>query len=281
MHAKLLECSHAEYHRDLCEVPSLSVSIAKVLINRSPMHAHYLHPRFGNGERFTYQAKDNGSIIHALLLGKGSEIAVMPHDEYRTNAAKADRDEAIAQGKIPIKAKDYAEIATAAERVRARLLVLGIDLQAEGFVAEQPIEWDEPGVNSPVRCRAMFDLVNVLTGVIIDVKSISEATVENCAKSTWRYDYHVQDAAYRSALSALIGQPTSFTFAFCELDAPYGVLPAKCNGAFKEIGEARWRHAVRLWEECLATNIWPGYSTETVRLEPPGWALSQFSGEES
>ena len=279
MYAKLLDCTPTAYHRDPCEVPSLSSSIAKELITRSPLHAHHLHPRFGKGARQITQAKDNGSIVHALLLGKGAETAVMPHDEYRTNAAKADRDAAIADGKIPIKAKDYAEISAAAEKIRFRFFGLGIDFQDPAWLAEQAIEWDEQGLIGPVRCRAMFDLVNIETGAIVDVKSTSDASVENAAKTVWRFDYHLQDAAFRSALSALTGEPSAFTFAFCELDAPYGVLPAKCSGAFREIGEARWRHAVRIWEECLAMDVWPGYSTEIVRLEPPGWAIAAMGDQ--
>jgi PDDEXK-like domain of unknown function (DUF3799) len=282
-YAKLLNMSPAKYHAGWGDVPHLSKSIAQILLDRSPLHAWYAHPMLGKGPQEVTQSKDNGSIVHALLLGKGSEtIDVLPHDEYRTNAAKADRDASLASGRIPIKAKDYASIASAAERIRARFLDLGIDLQAPGFAAEQPIEWDEQGVHGPVRCKAMMDLVSVATGQIFDVKSIENASEDGCKRSTWNYGYYLQDAVYRSALTALTGEPSTFTLLFCELDPPQGVRPAICTGALREMGEAKWRHAVRAWEECLITKRWPGYVTDGVtRLEPPGWAVSQFLGDDS
>lgn len=280
MTARLLNYSSAEYRSDPDKTPRLSCSIAKILLTRSPLHAWYAHPKLGGGRFEPTETMNRGSIIHTLLLGKGAKIGVINHDEYRTKEAKADRDAAIAAGQIPVKAKDYAELASAAERIRARIMDFGIDLLELGNVAEQAIEWEEAGARGPVKCRAMFDLVNIEARRIFDVKSIEDASQDSCARSVYRYDYHVQDAGYRSALTALTGEPSAFTFLFCELDQPNGVLPAKCSGAFREIGEAKWRHAVRLWEECLATGKWPGYASEVARLEPPGWAVAQMVGSE-
>lgn len=285
MYAKLLDCTPAEYHRDPCDVPSLSSSIAKILLERSPLHARYAHPKLGGGVRESTDAQNRGSIIHKLLLGKGSEIAIINHDDYRKTEAREARDAALNAGQIPIKLKDYAEISSAADSIRARLLDIGFDLQQMGSLVEQAIEWDEEGEHGPVRCRAMFDWVNVASGDILDVKSIDDASPESAARSMWRYQYHMQDAAYRSALNALrrhhgLDGESTFTFLFAELDAPYGVLPAKCNGAFREIGEARWRAAVRKWERCVLSGDWHGYASETVRLEPPGWAVSKLTEDD-
>ena len=38
--------THAQYHTDPCAHPSLSCSIAKLLIGRTPAHAHRMHARF-------------------------------------------------------------------------------------------------------------------------------------------------------------------------------------------------------------------------------------------
>lgn len=279
-YAKLLNVTPARYHQDPCERPSLSKSIAQVLLDKSPMHARYLHPRLGGASYEATDTQNRGSIIHRLLLGKGAEIAIINADDYRTNAAKAERDAALANGQIPIKAKDYTPLATAAEAIRTQLLNCGFDLNAPGSVVEEAIEWDEEGQVGPVRCRAMFDWVHCDDGAILDVKSIDDASPSSCARSMYRYGYAMQAAAYQSALSALTGEPSRFTFLFCELDPPYGVLPAVCSGAFAEIGKVMWKRAVRIWEQCLLNNDWPGYSTGIVRIEPPGWALSQLTENE-
>jgi hypothetical protein len=286
MHARLLDCTPAQYHADPTGGIALSSSIAKILLDRSSLHAWYAHPKLGAGPHEATAAMNRGSIIHKLLLGKGAEIAIINHDDYRKTAAKEERDAALNAGRIPIKIGDYAEISSAAEAIRARLNDLGFDLGAMGSLVEQAIEWDEEGQHGPVRCRAMMDWVNVASGQILDVKSIEDGSEESAARAVFRYGYHLQSAAYRSALDTLrtehgLDGASTFTFLFCELEPPYGVLPAKLSGAFQEIGQSRWRAAVRKWEHCLINNDFPGYARETVRLEPPGWALSQMMGEEA
>src|SRR5438132_1009339 len=95
MTARFLDCTQAEYFADPCEQPSLSVSIATELILRSPLHAWQIHPRLGGLRRPTTEAMENGTLIHALLLGKGeNRIAVLDVKDFRTNAAKEARDAA-------------------------------------------------------------------------------------------------------------------------------------------------------------------------------------------
>jgi len=44
------------------------------------------HPKLGNIPRKPTDATDEGTLLHALLFGKGMEkIEVIDHDEYRTN----------------------------------------------------------------------------------------------------------------------------------------------------------------------------------------------------
>src|SRR6185503_15222345 len=102
MYTGILNCSIDEYHNDPCETPSLSASIAKLLIDKSPMHAHAAHPRFGGEKYESSAAQDAGTLIHRLLLGAGKDIETIDADDYRTNAAKAARDAAKAAGRIPV-----------------------------------------------------------------------------------------------------------------------------------------------------------------------------------
>jgi len=283
---RLLDITPAQYHAGPPgNVPHLSVSISKLLLDRSPLHAWYAHPKLGAGPSVGSDAKERGSIIHKLWLGKGAESAIINHTDYRTNAAKAERDAAVYAGQIPIKIADYAEIASAAETLRSRLMDLGYDLQQPGALVEQAIEWDEAGEHSPIRCKAMFDWVNVASGLILDVKSIDNACEESAQRSAFRYCYHMQSAGYCSALNALraangvSGSDAGMTYLFCELQPPYGGPPARMSGAFQEIGAPKWPADVRRWEECLHSGEFPGYSRDgaPVRLEPPGWALSSLT----
>jgi hypothetical protein len=97
--ARLLDCSKEQYHADPTEVPSLSYSVAKILLTESPMHAYYYHPRLGGHVREQTKAMGKGQVIHKLLLGIGADIVVVRADNFRTKAAQELRDAAIAAGK--------------------------------------------------------------------------------------------------------------------------------------------------------------------------------------
>lgn len=111
------------YHSDPCERPSLSSSIGKVLLAQSPRHAWTAHPRLspkfetGNARKF-----DLGKAVHAIgLEDKPERIAIIPHADYRTNAAKAARDDALAAGLMPLKTDEYEQALAIAMSMRKEL----------------------------------------------------------------------------------------------------------------------------------------------------------------
>src|SRR3990167_7742109 len=75
------------YHSDPCIVPSLSASTAKLLCERSPEHAHYFHPRLGGNQRAPKKEWDRGHLVHALLLGRGKDIAIIEAGDFPTKPA--------------------------------------------------------------------------------------------------------------------------------------------------------------------------------------------------
>ena len=278
MSARILNVKPAAYHRDPCRVPSLSQSVAHVLVDRSPMHAYTMHPRFGNQPRQGSNATDDGTLIHSLLLGKGEDrVVVLPYDEYRTNEAKAARDEVLKKGKIPIKERRLEELKKAADAIKLNLESLGYVLNGRSELA---IEWDEPGADGePVLCRCMMDHVLLEHGKIFDVKKAANASPAKCERYFTDYGYDIQYAAYTRALAALRPEfegRIDFTFLFVELEPPYAVTDAHLEGALKTIGHLRWQRAVLRWQECLTTNKWPAYQKPgdpPVILRAKPWVL--------
>ncbi len=274
--ARVLDCTLDAYYRDPCVVPSLSQSIAKVLITKSPLHAWTAHPRMGAVSQESTKAKDEGTLIHKLLLGKGATLSVLEVDDYKTKAARELRDDALANGRLPVKVADYIAAQAAAETLNVRLLDAGVDLS--GGVAEMPVEWHEEGYDGYVLCRGALDYFKRDALQIIDVKKIASADYESCMRYAYEYGLDIQDAAYRSAISKLVPDSAGridFVFAFVELEAPYGVNPVRLTGQFRDMGRARWDRAVRLWERCTREDHWPGYTESITTLEPPGWAIAK------
>lgn len=274
--ARILNVTQEEYFADPCAVPSLSQSIAHTLVSQSPLHAWSKHPRLGNQEqREPTTALDDGTLIHKLLLGKGKQIRIVAADSYRTKAAQDVRDEAIEAGMLPVLVGKHDAAQKAADTLRSNLAQYGLRLDGESEVA---VEWQEEGDHGPVTCRGMLDHLKLDAGLILDLKKTRSAHPRDCARHLTEYGYDIQRAAYVSAVSKLrpdLAGRIRFVFVFLELEAPHVVLPAELDGQARELGEARWSRAVHLWERCLRTNRWPGYTDNIVQLAPTPWALAQ------
>lgn len=284
MTARLLNMTPAEYRNGPIDAPWLSQSYAHILTSQSALHAWQRHPKLGGVNRPPTKALDDGTIIHKILLGTSSkEIVVLEHDEYRTNAAKADRDAVLSAGQIPIKRKDYEQLEIAAAQIGKRFERMKIPVWGDKEIG---IHWEEQGRYGPVHCCAMLDLLVLETGDIFDFKSTRSATLKACRKSMTDYGYYLQDVVYRRAVNALIpalhGRANMY-FVFAELEPPYAVSkPRRTSAAMREMGELAWRRAVLTWEECLRTDEWPGPDEDgTDILEPMPYALTDAMERET
>lgn len=263
--AKLLRIAPDEYHaRD-----GLSSSVAKVLIERSPAHARHAH-----GKKPT-KDMDRGSVVHRLVLGKGKSFEILNFDSFRTNAAKDARDNARAEGKIPILEEAFTEANVIAEAVRVQLVDRGILLDGESEIA---IEWYEQSPFGPVLCRCMMDHLWLGDGRVLDLKITSNAAPSSVERNAENMGYAIQEAAYRRALVALepgLAGRIDFLFAFVEADDIYAMNLCRGDGVFRELGERRWLRAVTTWAECLHNNHWPAYGAGVNPLTAPAWALAR------
>jgi len=278
MTAQILNVSDAEYFRDPCATPSLSASIAKVLIMESPAHAYDIHPKLGNRPRKPTDAMDSGTLVHTLLLGRGTQIQVVDAPDFRTKAAQETRDAAVNAGRLPVLRHKLDAAEKVAAQIKTRIAAFGIAIDK---MAELAIRWDEPGEDGPVPCRGRLDHVDLDAGLIIDIKKTESAAPRKIARYMVDYGYDIQWAAYTRAVAALkpeLAGRVEMLFLFVELDPPYVVVPAKPSGLLREFGTKRWERAVRLWERCLRENDWPGYVTETAILEPPAWMVAEELG---
>lgn len=265
--------SESDYHADPCPRPSLSSSIAKTLVDRSPLHAWQEHPRLGGVRRKPTDALDRGSLIHELVLGGGADVRVIHADDYRTKKAREERDAAREVGALPVLAGAYADAREAAEAIKRRIVDAGVVL---GGDVEQTITWREETAHGDVWCRARLDHVT-RDGVIHDLKSTRSAHPRDCARSVLSYGYDIQRAAYVRALAAArpeLDGRIDFVFLFVETEPPYALQVARLDGALREYGDRRWARALNTWAKCISANEWPGYGPGDCYLEAPGWLLA-------
>lgn len=288
MPARLLDCTPDEYHR----LPGFSSSLAKILIGRSPSHAidAYARKTEDDGEEdLTEQQlalRERGTILHALVLGKGKRIEVIRAADYKTKAAREARDEARALGRVPVKEAKMEMYERTATAIKARIAAAGHVLDG---VSEMGIAWQEDSPHGVVECRGMLDHV-VMWGldedsehapgaIIYDLKIVDDATPSLSERTAERLHYAIQPAAYTRALAALhprLAGRMEFRFLFCEPKRPYELWDPTPDGVFRTLGERRWIGAVHAWAQGQATGKWPGYRAgASNEISVPTWKLRE------
>jgi hypothetical protein len=258
------------YFADPCPVPSLSHSIAKKLLHQSPKHAFAAHPRLGGGsDKKTTSAMDDGSIVHSILLGKGSDIATIDADDFRTKAAKEARDAAHAAGKIPVLSHKLASLQMCAAAAKDQI---SAHPDLKGFFepgrSEAVLAWQE----GATWCRGMIDrLPDDPRLPVFDLK----LTGLSAAPEEWERrmvrEYATQDAFYMRGLEAIGQKRPAFLFIVIEFDAPFGMSVMASAPSLRAYADAEIERALTLWGECMKSQRWPGYPQFTAHVELPGW----------
>ncbi len=279
--ARILEMSAAKYHTDPIDqdIPSLSNSTASTIVIDAPYIAWLTHPRLGNVPLPPTKSMERGTLIHAATLENGRGFACLPFDNWRTDASKEARDEARANGLLPMLAREYEPLMAIGQDIRDTLADSGMRLRGKSEVV---VTWHEQSRLGSVLCRGMMDhlIVDPHSAEIIDLKIISSADKKTCIRHIWEFGYDSQYAAYTSAIEKLyphLAGRIRFRFAFCQVmpaKSPRRVLitPIELNGEFRALGRLRWQSAVETWAKCLKTDQWPGYvpdgHTEVVAPAP-------------
>ncbi len=281
---QIFELSAHDYHADRvgATVPTLSASVATTLVKKSPRHAWRQHPALGGQGRIRKSSDEQaqGSLIHALVLGKGLEqIEIIDAKDFRTKAAQEARDNAEAAGKTPILASKFKPMERTAYQIVEAIEGAGYNL---GGMSEAVMTWTEETNTGPVECRGMTDHIHLDAGTVLDLKTCHNAHPRACESHIIEYGYDIQRAAYLSALGKLRPEfegrgVYKWVFAEIENGDLIDVSIAEAGGTIRDMGEARWRRACELWALCLKNNHWPGYG-DAVILEAPLYAVKEELG---
>lgn len=282
----IYEMSAEEYHADPCIEPSLSSTIAKALVSKSPAHAFEAHPKLGgaidNDAEEPEDTKEQvlGALCHRLMLGKGADIVTVDADSWRSNAAKAQRDLAVAQGKIPVLKDKLPEAEAAVKSARFQLDFLGLGHVFRDGRKEIVLVWQEDGI----WLRAMLDNLIIdedsKTADIWDLKTVSRSShPKACAAQIETLGYDLSLQFYSRGLAKLrpdlVGRIRRH-WAFMEVKPPYSVTPCEITGEWEMVAEHNTERAIALWRKCLTENRWPHYVEAITRLEPKPWMLNDL-----
>ncbi|CAH2603817.1 conserved protein of unknown function [Rhodovastum atsumiense] len=187
----------ADYHSDPAPEPSLSHSIAKMLIpgrrpTRSPRHAWHAHPRLNpkwEPSKPT-QAKDEGAIVHSLILGTGVPVMEVAADNWNKKQDQVRRAQARAAGQIPILSWRLAELHDCADAVVEQMMEIEscTDFFDPDCQSEATLLWQI----GPLWARAMVDRM-APTGIWYDLKSTGISAAPEDFNWTMEREHATQD----------------------------------------------------------------------------------------
>jgi len=274
----------AQYHADPAPEPSLSCGIAKILLAQSPYHAMLAHPRLNASYKPEDASSrlDLGSAAHALLLERDdSRIAWVPYDDWRTNAAKEQRDQAHNKGLMPVLTKHQPQLQQMVVIARQFLFDSELGDILDTGTAEQTIVWEETVNGKKIWCRARADLVSEDRRILVDYKSTDSAAPNTFIRQIGNMGYDVQSEFYTRGLHRVSSVEPRFILFVQEIESPYACSLVALSNAYKEIAESKVNRALELWAECLHSKQWPSYDHRIHYAEPPAYAIAEHIGTES
>lgn len=279
------DVSDEMYHGDqMTTAPALSSTIARLVINRSPLHAWTAHPRLNpDFEPVDRKVFDIGRAAHRAVLGKGGDYAAIPEGMLASNGAastKAAREfieDCRAEGLTPLKAAEVEQVETMADKLVRRLTEYGITL--DPAFSEMTAIAEIDGVVCKARAdnapAAPLRIPGIPTPrkVLIDFKTIEDASPEAARRSVENYGYDFQGCWYPEVWKAACGEDRDMLFVFQEKAAPNEVAIVHLlnepghSGDWFEDARAKTAAARARWSECLTSDRWPGYPNGIITLE--------------
>jgi hypothetical protein len=216
----------------------------------------------------------NGGMIHSAVLEPhltdteyGCKPAEIDGNSPRTNAYK----EAFAEmedanpGKRWLPPSDYVMCMDVAASVLQHPIAKNL-LYDAGSLIEHTGFFEVEGTP----CKVRPDLYNKDSGIVLDLKTTIDASEKGFAKSVRQYGYLFQAAWYMTALRAMGERPKQFVFLVVEKSEPYATAcyTIANNDIDKEV--PRVLEAIKIYGECLRTDVWPGYSDDIKTLNLGG-----------
>ena len=260
----------------LCDQPTLRSGVAKLLLSQSPLHAWTAHPRLNPAFEISNARKfDLGKAVHAIgLEDKPERIAIIPQTDYRTSAAKAARDEALAAGLMPLKTAEYEQALAIAMAMRRELPLFKEGAAFADGMSEVTLIWEEPG---GVICRARIDRMSMDRRHLFDLKTEGQSAHPDAfGRKIINIGYDFSAAFYlRGFRKCFPDLPApEWSWLAIETDPPHGVSLTGLDAEGLAIADHQVEIAIATWRECMRTGQWPCYPHKKRIIETKPWALA-------
>jgi hypothetical protein len=261
-----------EYHGDPAPSPSLNQGLVPTLVDRSPYHAAYAHPKLNPYGQALQSSLTQyfGEAVHRIALGRGRTISPIRYRDYRDESARRARDLAVANNQIPV---------LESELVRARdvatVLRGAIERACQGhpYETEVVLIWKERTLYGDIYCRAQVDVWCPALSLVLDPKALRiAATPDGFGRAAGDAGYDVQSVFYSRGFAQLLPEHKDkirFVNLVVENYAPYAISAFEPGTNTRYVAERQVAKAMELWARCLRDREWPSYPETIEPYETP------------
>ncbi|WP_166304228.1 PD-(D/E)XK nuclease-like domain-containing protein [Bradyrhizobium sp. 2S1] len=272
----------ADYHRhDLCDAVSVSSTMFRNIIRRSPAHAFTnssLNPK--RGKEPQSEAMALGRFVHKAVAGEPfdddcvlcpPEVGGKPYN-MRLKVWQDWKAEQEAAGKCVI-------TPSMAERAKGMILALGkFPLVQQGMLGGSPersLIWkDKRGFWK----KARPDEIPNDSGDFVDLKSTNSVLYRDTQHSIIEYGYVQQAALVVEGARALVMTASSFTLLWVESEKPHCVRAQTLKDDDLARGHGLNELAAETFWQCYQSGEWPGPGDDRADAEyvdlPDWWRKS-------
>ena len=142
-----------------------------------------------------------------------------------------------------------------------------------GCEYETPLFWTDEATR--IKCKCRLDAHK--GGIVVDLKSCTDAATGTFMRDAIRYGYDVQAAHYLRGYRAKFDRPAQFWFIAVEKKPPYAVNVILAGDAFIDRGTWQLIDLMDKLKECRKNRKWPGYGRNELVL--PEWAMITYEDE--
>ena len=270
------------YHADPAPEPSLSSTLARQLLGASPLHAWAKSPRL-NPEHVSEDkdAFNLGRAAHTSILGKGQPFTASGFDNFRTKAAREEREDLEAKGFTVLNPEQFTNLAMMTGAARFQMERHGI---GDVFTRGQ-IERSHFAQIDGVWCRCMTDCLIEDGQIVYDYKTTAgSAAPDAVIRTICNYGYDVQAAHYLDVVKAVMGGDWRFRLIVQEKSDPFALSVVEIGADWLITARKKAARARELWRLCLdryGESPWPGYPAQVAVLSEPTWHESKWLDREA
>ena len=237
---------------------------------------------------------DNGTIAHLAALEEHlleERVVIVHARDWRSKAAREVRDEAHANGKVPIlfqrdegsSGPDFQKVMAMRNALRNSPLAAPLLFEAKG---NNEVSYDWVDEYSGVSCKARADRIveEKDTVKLIDLKTAPSASPQYFQRAMAQFGHHLRADFYIHGWEKQDTEKwADYIFVVIQREPPHLVSVFDLDAQALEWGGKLWRKAISEFEMAHAGGRWHDYMRDQMiqTVDLPTWAWHQLADREA